>query len=366
MPCNDCEVLPEALPESGTLYISPPLTHTLGLLRKHLQETATAHTEPYSGVLCVPYAEGALQRMAVGIRQTLSQAEIADSKSLLLPPNRHPALHDLIQMQSLATLLSKIEGAWLVDMLREERLTTHFQPIVYSSQPEKIYAYECLLRGTRSDGSLISPQLIFEMARDSNLLFYLDRAARHSALRNAKAHGLSSRIFINFSPSSIYDPLYCLQTTLQVVKTMGIAPQSIVFEVVESDEVKDVDHLVKILAFYRSNGFSVALDDLGAGYSSLNLLSKLKPDFVKLDMELMRNVDHDAYKSVIAAKLLQMAQELNIKTVAEGIETEAEWRWAAEHGVDYAQGYFFAKPGTPPPLIQRRGNGPHELFGQRA
>lgn len=347
--CNDCEVLPTPLPETGVLYLSPPLQHTLTGLRKFLAKNGFSTLEPYAGVLAIPYKTGDLKLLSSGLAESFSDAEIQDTKSLILNQGQQPTLQELIQMQPLSTLFSKAEGAWLVDMLRENRVFTDFQPIVECRRTDQVFAYECLLRGRQADGKVVSPKLMFDAARSSSLLFYLDRTARQTAIHSVSQHGLRSRVFINFNPSSIYDPAYCLLTTFKAIKAAGIAPQNIVFEVVESDEIKDPDQLVKILAVYRENGFGVALDDLGSGYSSLNMLTRLKPDFIKLDIHLVRDVDRDPYKAVIARRLLEMAQDLGIKTVAEGIETESEWQWVKQHGVDYVQGYLFAKPGSPPP-----------------
>ena len=96
-------------------------------------------------------------------------------------------------------------------------------------------------------------------------------------------------------------------------------------------------------------GFRVALDDMGSGYNSLNSLTQIKPDFIKLDMQLIRGVHRDTYKSCVAAKLLEMAQALGVATVVEGVEEPAEWQWAADHGADFAQGYLFARPNAVPP-----------------
>ena len=121
------------------------------------------------------------------------------------------------------------------------------------------------------------------------------------------------------------------------------------FEFVESEEIIDHSSFLRTLDFFRQQGFRVALDDVGAGYASLNVLVHVKPDFMKLDMGLIRDVDSDLYKSRVAAKLLELAQELQVKTVVEGIETIGEWEWSREHGADYAQGYLFARPDNPPP-----------------
>lgn len=234
-------------------------------------------------------------------------------------------------------------------MLREDRLETHFQPIVHAADPGEVFGYECLTRGRAADGRLIPPGELFAAATAADLLFPLDRAARLAAIRSAARHGVPCRVFINFNPSSIYTPSFCLRTTFRAVEQYGCDPARVVFEVVESEEVKDTNHLLEILKEYRAAGFAVALDDVGAGYSSLNLLARLRPDFVKLDMGLIRHVDTDPYKASVVGKLLEMARELGVRSVVEGVETAGEWQWAADHGANFVQGYLFARPAAVPP-----------------
>ena len=116
----------------------------------------------------------------------------------------------------------------------------------------------------------------------------------------------------------------------------------------ESQHPPDMDHLIKILMFYREAGFLIAMDDFGSGSSNLNLMHQLRPDFIKLDMQLIRNVHQDYYKALITEKLLEIAVELEIKTVAEGVETLEEFDWVRERGANFVQGYLIAKPTSPP------------------
>jgi EAL domain-containing protein (putative c-di-GMP-specific phosphodiesterase class I) len=133
---------------------------------------------------------------------------------------------------------------------------------------------------------------------------------------------------------------------------MGLHRGQVVFEVIESEFVRDMDHLKGILDYYRASGFKVALDDVGAGYSNLNLLRHLRPDFIKIDRDLTTDVHRDDYKGLIMQKLLEIAQGLGLRTIAEGIEHEDEFDWLRAHSADYAQGYFFARPATPPPMLE--------------
>ncbi|WP_247648452.1 EAL domain-containing protein [Pseudodesulfovibrio sp. zrk46] len=255
-------------------------------------------------------------------------------------------------MEPLESIVAKIEGEWLFEMLSDDRIFSHFHPIVSANNPAEVFAYECLARATSEEGQFVNPGKMFEIARQTGMSFNLDRACRLAAIRGCVEHGLDKPIFVNFSPGTIYNPKHCLQTTMEAIMQANLSPEKIVFEVVESEEIADIDHLLGILNYYRENGFRVALDDLGAGYSSLNLLSKLRPDFIKLDMELIRGVDSEPYKSVITENILSMSQRLGVKTIAEGVETIGEFQWLQDKGTDYIQGFLFAKPAAPPEHVR--------------
>lgn len=350
--CSRCTAIAPAVRESGVLYIAQPLSHNAGSLRALLTRATLSYSEPAANVIAIPLAPGVLDRLTGDLQRELSRAELRDSRCVLVDEGSAPGPADLASTQPLAVLVAQIQGAWFAETLRENRLTSHFQPIVRAAEPDQVFAYECLLRGLNRDGSLIPPMRMYEAARDSDTLFTLDRAARLTAIREAAAHGLDgaeTHLFINFNPTSIYDPAFCLRSTTAAIAGTALRPDRIVFEVVESDRIEDVGNLQRIAAFYRAAGFKIALDDLGSGYGSLNLLGGLKPDFVKLDMQLIRGVDSDPFKARIVCKLLEMARDLGVQTVAEGIETEAEWEWVRGHGADYVQGYLFGRPASPPP-----------------
>jgi EAL domain-containing protein (putative c-di-GMP-specific phosphodiesterase class I) len=229
-------------------------------------------------------------------------------------------------------------------MINNNDLQVHLQPIVHAHDVTSIYAYECLLRGVSSDGNLVSPKMMFDIADSAKLTYQLDRAARLAAIRTVVDQTITSNVFINFNPTSVYDPHTCLRTTFAAIENAHINPQQIVFEVTESEYISDVQHLLNIVTHYRREGFRVALDDLGAGYGSLGLLAQLKPDIVKLDRRLISNIDQDEFQQGILQSLLQMAQKLGIETVAEGIERPEERDWLIEQGATYLQGYLFGRP----------------------
>ena len=356
--CTRCEILPAGEEGAGHLYLWCPTPHTLAKVKRRLAQGGHAHRYlQASQALRVEVREGELAALAASLSEPLGDQENEDTRVLFLPGARRPGLADYSRVVSLRRFLAARHADWVLDLLRERRLTSLFQPIVRvadlaesagTAAGEPPFAHEALLRGVGHDGGLVGPERLFHAARDRDLLFQLDLAARQTSIREFVRHGGTTRLFVNFTPTSIYDPAFCLRSTVGLVRETGLAPERIVFEVIESEQVRDLDHLESILKVYRASGFQVALDDLGAGYSSLNLMNRLRPDFVKLDKELTRGVDADPYKAVIAEKLLELARKLGIRSVAEGVETAAELAWLREHGADFAQGYHLGRPARVP------------------
>lgn len=334
---------------SGRLYLWAPLGHTLTKVRGYLDETGLTPEKAAGDGLAVPVEEGRLQGLLSGLAgETLTGTELAETRSLYKPGGGNLDVADIPLVDSLGRLAGLGCSEWLLDVLSEERLTSHFQPIVPARSTGEIYAQEALLRGLDEEGDLIPPSSIFGAARECGMLFQTDLAARRTAIREAVSHGLGANLFINFTPTSVYDPVFCLRSTVAAVDEAGLPHENVTFEVTESEDVGDPGHLSNIVRYYRERGFRIALDDLGSGYSSLNLIHRLRPDFVKLDVGLIRDVDNDPYKAVIARKLLELARGLGIRTIAEGIETPEELSWVQSAGADLVQGYLIAKPASPP------------------
>lgn len=256
--------------------------------------------------------------------------------------------HAIFRARPLDELLQELHDEWFCSLIRDDRIAIHFQPMV-QYPPGRIHGYECLMRGIDEEGSLIPPARIFEAASTVEKLRMLDDRCRRSAIKAAGAlrdRGL--RFFINFIPSTIANPRRCLQETLCLVQEAGLRPEQIAFEVVETDRVHDQRHLLDILRCFRRSGFRVALDDVGAGYSSLLSMSFLRPDYIKLDGELVRRAANSALEAKMVSDLAETARQNGIITIAEGIETEAELRRVIQFGIRITQGYLHARPGPTP------------------
>lgn len=267
-----------------------------------------------------------------------------DVRGLAMCRGSQPTFAEVKEIRSLDELLTIYNHDWLADILDNNRLFTHFHPIVYAKEPDRVFANECLIRARSKDGSMISPGRLFSSAGSASMLQKLDQSARACSLRTIHQNPMKPMFFINFNPVSIYDPQSCLRDTFALLRELKLSPDQIVFEVVESEQIASPEKLIEILEEYRRNGFLVALDDIGSGYSSLNLLHRINPDFVKLDMELIRNVHVEPLKALIATKIIEIAREYGFRVVAEGVETFEEMQWVVDQQVDFVQGFYIARP----------------------
>lgn len=236
----------------------------------------------------------------------------------------------------------------LLELLEERRIESWYQPIYAGSDLEP-WGFECLMRGRDTDGEIVYPDELLEEAFDQQLQFMLDRVCREEHLRNA-AEDLpdDAQILINFLPTSIYEPEFCLRTTRAVVDELGLDQQRITFEVVETEEIDDRKHLVDLLEHYRDHGYGVALDDVGSGYSGLGMLADLKPDVVKIDRDIVWKVADSAEHRQICESLVSMADSDRRCILAEGVETPEQFDYLTSIGVDLFQGYLFRKPDPTP------------------
>lgn len=236
------------------------------------------------------------------------------------------------------------ETAWIDELISENRIITHYQPIVRIEENiPTIYGHEFLSRGLNKDESIIPPYKLFEAARVRNRVFSLDRACRLQSVRNA---GIvkDKLIFINFIPTAIYVPEHCLASTFALIKELEVEPSQVVFEVVETDEVQNIDHLKSILSYYRKHGFKYALDDVGTGYNHVDKLELLDPDVVKLAIDYVNGVSKDKQKQEVALAVLQRSHAIGALALAEGVEHIDDYHFLKDMGYDLFQGYLFAKP----------------------
>ncbi|WP_263218898.1 bifunctional diguanylate cyclase/phosphodiesterase [Pseudomonas atacamensis] len=230
----------------------------------------------------------------------------------------------------------------LSSILTQSGLHSLFQPIICLSE-RRILGYEALTRGP-SNSPLHSPIALFAVARQAGRLSELEIACRQSACRRFNEQQLPGKLFLNVSPESLLEAAHQPGRTLQLLQDLGIAPSQVVIELTEQTPIDDFQLLQTALHHYRAMGFSIALDDLGAGYSSLRLWSELRPDYVKIDRHFIDGIHQDALKREFVGSILQIAKASRAQVIAEGIELPEELAVLTEMGVDLVQGYLLGRP----------------------
>ena len=239
----------------------------------------------------------------------------------------------------------------LSSILTQGGLHSLFQPIISLSE-RRIIGYEALSRGP-SNSPLHSPIALFAVARQAARLSELEMACRKSACRRFNEQQLPGKLFLNVSPESLLEAAHQPGRTLQLLEDFGIAPSQVVIELTEQTPTDDFQLLQTALHHYRAMGFSIALDDLGAGYSSLRLWSELRPDYVKIDRHFIDGIHQDALKREFVGSILQIAKASRAQVIAEGIELPEELAVLTEMGVDLVQGYLLCRPQEHPPREAR-------------
>lgn len=232
-------------------------------------------------------------------------------------------------------------------ILAQRSIHSLFQPIICLSE-RRILGYEALSRGP-SNSPLHSPLNLFAIARQAGRLSELEVLCRENACRRFSELGLEGKLFLNVSPESLLEPHYPSGRTLKMLEQVGLQPSRVVIELTEQTPTDDFQLLSNALHHYRDMGFSIALDDLGAGYSSLRLWSELRPNYVKIDRHFIDGIHQDPLKREFVGSILQIARASKAQVIAEGIELGEELTVLADMGVDLLQGYLLGRPQEFPP-----------------
>ncbi|MCH2340260.1 MAG: EAL domain-containing protein [Pseudomonas sp.] len=234
----------------------------------------------------------------------------------------------------------------LDSILAHSSITSLFQPIV-SLAERVILGYEALTRGP-SNTSLHSPINLLAAARHAGRLNELEMTCRESACRRYSQQQLQGKLFLNVSPETLLDATHKPGRTLELLHKYGISADSVVIELTEQTPTDDFELLRAALHHYRDMGFSIALDDLGAGYSSLRMWSELRPDYVKIDRYFIDGIHRDVVKREFVGSIMKIARASRAQVIAEGIELGEELHVLSDMGVDLVQGYLLGRPEEEP------------------
>lgn len=259
----------------------------------------------------------------------------------------------------------------LLDVLQNQTITSVLQPIV-SLRDGAVFGYEALGRGPAGT-PLENPEALIQCALENGRMLELEHLFRRSALRSARQMPTGIRLFLNVNPNIIQDSHFGMGFTKEYLTRFAISAEDIVFEITERESVVNLRGFKQIIEHYKGQNYQISIDDAGAGYSGLNLISDVQPHFIKLDMQLIRGVDKDLTRQALIKSMQEFAALTNTRIIAEGIETEEELATLISFDVPYGQGYFLRRPDPTPravdpvalQVIHRENKIKNRFFGAR-
>ncbi|NLI93895.1 MAG: GGDEF domain-containing protein [Peptococcaceae bacterium] len=241
-----------------------------------------------------------------------------------------------------AYLLKYEQKKEIEKIIINKAVTSLFQPIVRLADGE-IIGYESLSRGPE-DSPLFSPVDLLRAAEEENKLWELELLFRKKALEKSVGLLQDKLLFINVDPNIIKDPNFRKGFTRETLSEYGRSPKSVVIEITERTAIQDYKQFKQILKHYTDQGYMIAIDDVGSGYSGLNTINEVRPHFIKMDMDLIRNIDRDQFKQSMVKALVDISNNTSIRLIAEGIENPEELKTLIRLGVTAGQGFLLQKP----------------------
>jgi EAL domain-containing protein (putative c-di-GMP-specific phosphodiesterase class I) len=346
---------PEQSGTSSALLLGPQDADSAAALRQVLDQAGLSFTEIGPVIRLSGSFRSLSHTLARLLTEQLSPYARSCIRAAYAPQGAETleqALSAFLFAEPLTELLKHSGHAWVRDALAENWLFSVFHPIL-DAHSGSFFGYEALLRARDPEtGRIIGAGPLLQACEALHLEHQLDQRARQAAIQGGAAYITGAKkLFINFLPNTIYEPAICLRTTMETAAKCGVPLSQLVLEVVETESIPDMKHLQRILAYYRERGISTAIDDMGAGFTSLDYISALRPDYVKIDRALIEEAEHGPAERRKLAEIIGVAHEFGSHVIAEGIETQTQLELCQEMRADYVQGFLFARPACPPEEI---------------
>lgn len=241
--------------------------------------------------------------------------------------------------------LRKIEQ--LDEIIINKSITAVFQPIV-SLKDGSVLGFEGLSR-MNEPGLFNNTEELFLWAEKNGRAWQLEQVCRHAILheisRQKKAFDeCNAKLFINASPKVLHDEKFQAGFTKEYTKRYGIDTKRIVFEITERERVENEASFQAAINYYKNQDYQIAIDDAGAAYSGLSRICNLEPNYIKLDISLVKEIYNNSLKYAMVKGMVEFSRSSGIFLIAEGIETKEEKDALTELGVQYGQGYYYGKP----------------------
>lgn len=299
--------------------------------------TVVAIITPLSGEPFDPVTSSVLVRqLRGGIERTLHQK---DAAAVDAPVQVTP----LAWIQPAEAVRANIDAlSEMLDIIVNRRLGVQFMPVVSLADGE-VYGYEALIRAPQG-GLLKRMGLLFAAADRARMVCWLDLACLEQCFEDAQRLGLKGQLFFNMDAEGLCQLEHADHSLPDRARSYGLRPQQLVLEITERQAVDDYPRLSEFLHELRAGGIQIAIDDAGAGYSSLEAIADLRPDFVKVGRPLVRSIDGNGARRALLRSLCEYTQQIGAETIVEGIETRDELEAVIAAGADYGQGYLLSRP----------------------
>ena len=233
----------------------------------------------------------------------------------------------------------------LDQIIKEQRVGIVFQPII-SLKNGDVLGYEALSR-TPSEYDFENIEDVFSLAKEHDRLWELEQLARMKTLQSARSFlvpPFNKKLFMNVSSHVMKYEKFHTEMTEFFLREFRISPRNIIFEVTEQSMIDDMQGFQSTISQYKSDNFSLAIDDAGVEYAGLNAITDFNPNYIKIDMKLIRNIQEHSLQGAIVKGMVEFSKVANVSLIAEGVETYEELETITRMGVQYAQGYYIQKP----------------------
>jgi EAL domain-containing protein (putative c-di-GMP-specific phosphodiesterase class I) len=238
----------------------------------------------------------------------------------------------------------------LKELMQTEKVQTLFQPIL-SLQKGSTIGFEVLNRPKKTK-TFPTTEQFYDFVGKSSEVFKIEHFLRNLSFErfaeqvNHSGEYMNHLVFVNIQAQILGDPTFQSGTTLDLLAKYNLSPFQIILELTEKEAILNYNKFESIIDHYRQQGFRVALDDVGTGYNSFQTLIRVKPEFIKLDKSLIRNIDKHPEQQRLAELLLDFALQVDTSIIAEGIETLSELKYLKDIGIHMGQGYALGMPKT--------------------
>ncbi|MBP1561392.1 MAG: EAL domain-containing protein [Oscillospiraceae bacterium] len=227
------------------------------------------------------------------------------------------------------------------EVIENKDIFVEFQPI-YSLNTKKVIGLESLARGDYK-GEIVSPYFLFSYAKENGNVSEVDKICREKAMCAFAEEKSAPALFINFETSVLNFSRQCSEDIVKTASEYNLQPENIVIEL-DASRVKDSFNLATFADFYRNQGFLIAMDNVSSDPDTANRIMLINPDIIKIDRAIVSNIESNSYNQEVFKSIINIAKRIGAMTVAEGVETVDEVITCMLMGVDYFQGFYFARP----------------------